>query len=127
MYGQTLDLVESNKGIKWLVTVTEYMNEVQQMVTRCKLGTFSNAMWFKELTRGIGMNINWDHFISQYNVVQYVTVSVSYGQDQRHIQFIREFTSVVSLFCRFATFLEILLLLCSLTVILYTGQNEQCY
>ena len=31
-YGQTLDLVEHNKGIEWLVA--EYRNEAQRMVTR---------------------------------------------------------------------------------------------
>lgn len=31
-YGQTLDLVENNKGIEWLVA--EYRNEAQRMVTR---------------------------------------------------------------------------------------------
>lgn len=33
-YGQTLDLVENNKGIEWLVA--EYRNEAQRMVTRGK-------------------------------------------------------------------------------------------
>jgi hypothetical protein len=31
-YGQTLDLVEHNKGIEWLVA--EYRNEAQQKLTR---------------------------------------------------------------------------------------------
>ena len=31
-YGQTLDLVENNKGIEWLVA--EYRNEAQRMVSR---------------------------------------------------------------------------------------------
>ena len=34
MYGQTLDLVENNKDIEWLVA--EYRNESQRMVTRGK-------------------------------------------------------------------------------------------
>ncbi|KAI0042887.1 hypothetical protein FA95DRAFT_1563857 [Auriscalpium vulgare] len=72
-YGQTLDLVESNKGIEWLVA--EYRNEAQRMVTR-------------------GMNIRWDHFVSQYDAARYV--SSSDGRDNRHIQFVREFASVVS-------------------------------
>ena len=33
-YGQTLDLVDSNKGIEWLVA--EYRNEAQRMVSRGK-------------------------------------------------------------------------------------------
>ncbi|EIM91855.1 cytoplasmic dynein heavy chain 1 [Stereum hirsutum FP-91666 SS1] len=72
-YGQTLDLVENNKGIEWLVA--EYRNEAQRMVTR-------------------GMNIKWDHFVSQYDAARYVPASD--GRDQRHIQFVREFASVVS-------------------------------
>ncbi|KAI0055925.1 cytoplasmic dynein heavy chain 1 [Artomyces pyxidatus] len=72
-YGQTLDLVESNKGIEWLVA--EYRNEAQRMVTR-------------------GMNIRWDHFVSQYDAARYV--SSADGRDNRHIQFVREFASVVS-------------------------------
>ena len=34
MYGQTLDLVENNKDIEWLVA--EYRNESQRMVSRGK-------------------------------------------------------------------------------------------
>jgi hypothetical protein len=33
-YGQTLDLVENDKGIEWLVA--EYRNEAQRMVSRGK-------------------------------------------------------------------------------------------
>ncbi|KAI0318175.1 cytoplasmic dynein heavy chain 1 [Amylostereum chailletii] len=72
-YGQTLDLVENNKGIEWLVA--EYRNEAQRMVTR-------------------GMNIRWDHFVSQYDAARYVPSAD--GRDIRHIQFVREFASVVS-------------------------------
>ncbi|KAF8991378.1 dynein heavy chain, N-terminal region 1-domain-containing protein [Cyathus striatus] len=45
-YGQTLDLVERNKGIEWLVA--EYRNESQRMIAK-------------------GMNIRWDYFINQYD------------------------------------------------------------
>ncbi|KAH9836656.1 dynein heavy chain, N-terminal region 1-domain-containing protein [Rhodofomes roseus] len=72
-YGQTLDLVENNKGIEWLVA--EYRNEAQRMVTR-------------------GMNIRWDHFVNQYDTARYV--SSREAQDNRHLQFVREFASVVS-------------------------------
>ncbi|KAI9450509.1 cytoplasmic dynein heavy chain 1 [Lactarius psammicola] len=71
-YGQTLDLVEHNKGIEWLVA--EYRNEAQRMVTR-------------------GMGIGWESFASQYYAARYVS---SDGRDTRHIQFVREFASVVS-------------------------------
>ncbi|KAH9920337.1 cytoplasmic dynein heavy chain 1 [Fomitopsis serialis] len=56
----------------WLVA--EYRNEAQRMVTR-------------------GMNIRWDHFVNQYDTARYVRVGRS---DNRHIQFVREFASVVS-------------------------------
>ncbi|KAI0825307.1 dynein heavy chain [Trametes gibbosa] len=72
-YGQTLDLVEHNKGIEWLVA--EYRNEAQRMVTR-------------------GMNIRWDYFVNQYDTARYV--STDGVRDNRHIQFVREFASVVS-------------------------------
>ncbi|KAJ8475485.1 hypothetical protein ONZ51_g6524 [Trametes cubensis] len=49
-YGQTLDLVENNKGIEWLVA--EYRNEAQRMVTK-------------------GMNIRWDYFVNQYDTARY--------------------------------------------------------
>ncbi|CAK5269877.1 unnamed protein product [Mycena citricolor] len=72
-YGQTLDLVEENKGIEWLVA--EYRNESQRMI-------------------GKGMNIKWDYFVNQYDsTARYSTVD---GRDNRHIQFVREFASVIS-------------------------------
>ncbi|PBK84870.1 cytoplasmic dynein heavy chain 1 [Armillaria gallica] len=72
-YGQTLDLVERNGGIEWLVA--EYRNEAQRMINK-------------------GMNIRWDHFVNQYDSGRYVTGSD--GRDNRHMQFVREFASVIS-------------------------------
>ncbi|KAH9487400.1 Dynein heavy chain, cytoplasmic [Psilocybe cubensis] len=72
-YGQTLDLVENNKGIEWLVA--EYRNESQRMISK-------------------GMNIRWDYFVNQYDTSRYVPSSD--GRDNRHIQFVREFASIVS-------------------------------
>ena len=43
--------------------------------------------------RDIGMNIGWEHFVSQYDAARFVS---SDGRDTRHIQFVREFASVVS-------------------------------
>jgi len=40
------------------------------------------------------MNIRWDHFVGQYDTARYVTTADA--RDNRHIQFVREFTSVVS-------------------------------
>ncbi|EPQ61281.1 dynein heavy chain protein 2 [Gloeophyllum trabeum ATCC 11539] len=74
-YGQTLDLVENNKGIEWLVA--EYRNEAQRMVAK-------------------GMNIRWDYFVNQYDTPRYVSSADSRG-DNRHIQFVREVASVVSI------------------------------
>ncbi|CAL1696879.1 unnamed protein product [Somion occarium] len=73
-YGQTLDLVENNKGIEWLVA--EYRNEAQRMV-------------------GKGMNIRWDQFVNQFDASRYA--SGADARDHRHIQFVREFASVVSI------------------------------
>jgi len=42
----------------------------------------------------IGMNIRWDHFVGQYDTARYVTTADA--RDNRHIQFVREFASVVS-------------------------------
>ena len=39
------------------------------------------------------MNIRWDHFVNQYDSTRY---SGPDGRDTRHIQFVREFASVVS-------------------------------
>ncbi|KAJ3972627.1 dynein heavy chain, N-terminal region 1-domain-containing protein [Lentinula raphanica] len=72
-YGQTLDLVENNRGIEWLVA--EYRNESQRMISK-------------------GVNIRWDHFVNQYDTGRFV--SGTDGRDNRHIQFVREFASVVS-------------------------------
>lgn len=43
----------------------------------------------------LGMNIRWDHFVNQYDTARYV--SSRDAQDNRHIQFVREFASVVSI------------------------------
>jgi len=40
------------------------------------------------------MNIRWDYFVNQYDTTRYV--SSADGRDNRHIQFVREFASVVS-------------------------------
>ncbi|KAF9235737.1 dynein heavy chain, N-terminal region 1-domain-containing protein [Melanogaster broomeanus] len=72
-YGQTLDLVECNQGIEWLVA--EYRNETQRMVAK-------------------GMSIRWDYFVNQYDTARFV--SGADGRDNRHIQFVREFASIVS-------------------------------
>ena len=40
------------------------------------------------------MNIRWDHFVSQFDGSRYIPGSEA--RDNRHIQFVREFASVVS-------------------------------
>ncbi|KAI6146941.1 cytoplasmic dynein heavy chain 1 [Pisolithus thermaeus] len=57
----------------WLVA--EYRNDAQRMVAK-------------------GMNICWDHFVNHYDTARFV--SSADGWDNRHIQFVREFASVVS-------------------------------
>ncbi|KAG2125106.1 hypothetical protein DEU56DRAFT_585102 [Suillus clintonianus] len=72
-YGQTLDLVENNMGIEWLVA--EYRSEAQRMVAK-------------------GMSIKWDYFVNQNDTAR--CASSADGRENRHIQFVREFASVVS-------------------------------
>ena len=45
---------------------------------------------------GIGMNIRWDHFVNTYDSATRYVPSAD-GRDTRHIQFVREFASVVSI------------------------------
>jgi len=40
------------------------------------------------------MSIRWDYFVNQYDTARFV--SGADGRDNRHIQFVREFASVVS-------------------------------
>jgi hypothetical protein len=42
-----------------------------------------------------GVNIRWDYFVNQYDAVRYA--SSADGRENRHIQFVREFASVVSI------------------------------
>ncbi|KAG1882389.1 dynein heavy chain, N-terminal region 1-domain-containing protein [Suillus subluteus] len=51
-YGQTLDLVENNMGVEWLVAGCR--NEAQRMFAK-------------------GMSIKWDCFVNQYDTARYVT------------------------------------------------------
>jgi dynein heavy chain 1 len=41
------------------------------------------------------MSIKWDYFVNQYDTARYVTSAD--GRENRHIQFVREFASVVSI------------------------------
>lgn len=117
-HGQTLDLVEHNKGIEWLVA--EYRNEAQRMVMKGRPAVTSKADVRVLLTSvDVGMNIGWEHFASQYDTARFVS---SDGRDTRHIQFVREFASVVSV-----------LQVCAKVPGFWcaadgpAGQNEQCY
>lgn len=91
-YGQTLDLVEKNKGIEWLVA--EYRNESQRMIAKGVLICTLRSAGTELIRLGLGMNIRWDYFVHQYDTGRYV--SGVDGRDNRHIQFVREFASVVS-------------------------------
>lgn len=42
----------------------------------------------------LGMTIRWDHFVGQYDTARFV--SGGDARDNRHVQFVREFASVVS-------------------------------
>ena len=89
-YGQTLDLVEHNQGIEWLVA--EYRNEAQRMVAKGMLRILANSL--DRVWNSLGMGIRWDYFVNQYDTARFV--SSADGRDNRHIQFVREFASVVS-------------------------------
>lgn len=88
-YGQTLDLVEHNQGIEWLVA--EYRNEAQRMISR---GKWAGPGETVNAHDRVGMNIRWDYFVNQYDTARYVPGSD--GRDNRHIQFVRELASMVS-------------------------------
>ncbi|KAG8716582.1 hypothetical protein FRC09_015536 [Ceratobasidium sp. 395] len=75
-YGQTLDLVDANRGIEMLVA--EYRNEVQRMITR-------------------GMALRWDYFVNAYDTHRYHTAAGLDGRENRHIAYVREFASAVSI------------------------------
>jgi hypothetical protein len=62
------------------------------------------------------MNIGWEHFVSQYDAARFVS---SDGRDTRHIQFVREFASVVSVL----QVRHLLWSLCSRTLL--TGQQDK--
>ena len=69
-----------------------------------------------------GMNIRWDHFVNQYDTARYV--SSRDAQDNRHIQFVREFASVVSVLqvrdVRSSAVIRI-------TLNYTSGQDKQCH
>ena len=90
-YGQKLDLVDKNRGIEWLVA--GYRNESQRMIGKGVF--FLSLLKFQEgADGGVRMNIRWDHFVNQYDTTRHV--SSADGRDNRHIQFVREFASVIS-------------------------------
>ncbi|CAE6452047.1 unnamed protein product [Rhizoctonia solani] len=74
-YAQTLDLVEANKGIEMLVA--EYRNEVQRMITR-------------------GMALRWDFFVNAYDSHRFHSTGLD-GRENKHIVYVREFASAVSM------------------------------
>lgn len=43
----------------------------------------------------VGMNIRWDYFVNQYDTARYV--SGDGVRDNKHIQFVRELASIVSI------------------------------
>ena len=93
-YGQTLHLVEENQVIEMLVA--EYRNEAQGMVSR---GGF-NYLYLTSLSLTFcsGMNLRWDYFVTAYDTTRYAAGSGIDGRENRHITFVREFASVVSIF-----------------------------
>lgn len=74
-YGQTLHLVEENQVIEMLVA--EYRNDAQNMVSK-------------------GMNLRWDFFVNAYDTSRYLPGTGLDGRENRHIAFVSQFASVVS-------------------------------
>lgn len=74
-YGQTLDLIENNKGIEMLVA--EHRNEAQNKVTQ-------------------GINLRWDYFVNAFDTHRYLPAPGIDSRDNRHVQYVRDFASVVS-------------------------------
>ncbi|KAG9047039.1 hypothetical protein FS837_003176 [Tulasnella sp. UAMH 9824] len=73
-YGQTLDLIDSNKGIEMLIA--EHRNNAQKMI-------------------GKGMSLKWEHFSSPYDH-RFVGSGIGDGRENKHVQYVREFASIVS-------------------------------
>ncbi|KAG8913305.1 hypothetical protein FRC00_002656 [Tulasnella sp. 408] len=73
-YGQTLDLIDSNKGIEMLIA--EHRNSAQKMI-------------------GKGMSLKWEHFSSPYDH-RFVGSGIGDGRENKHVQYVREFASIVS-------------------------------
>jgi len=69
------------------------------------------------------MNIHWDYFVNPYDMSRYIATSD--GRDNQHIQFVREFASVVSVLqVRWTPFS---LIFPSILTMANLGQNEQCH
>ena len=92
----TLGLVEKSKGIQLLVA--EIRNESQRMVGKAAffslLSCGKGLMMMGVDNVDVGMNIRWDHFVNHYDTARYM--SGADGKDNRHVQFVREFASVIS-------------------------------
>ena len=77
--------------------MVEYRDESQGMIGK---GVFFSLLRLLEGVdddgNHLGMNIRWDYFVNRYQTMGYV--SSADGRDNRHIQFVREFASVISAF-----------------------------
>ncbi|KAK8843995.1 hypothetical protein IAR55_006788 [Kwoniella newhampshirensis] len=76
-YTQTLDLIEYNPDIA--VLLASYRSHAQQMIEK-------------------GMKMEWDHLVNAYDGQRYMPGATADGRDHRHVVFVREFASVVSVF-----------------------------
>nr|KAJ3421295.1 hypothetical protein HK105_003977 [Polyrhizophydium stewartii] len=71
-YVKTLNLISENEGIRWLVA--SFHKDVQGLVSR-------------------GVQLRWDYFINTYDVRQYGGTT-----ENRHVVFVREFSTAVAMF-----------------------------
>jgi len=75
-YGQTLDLIENNKGIEMLVA--EQRNQAQNKIAQ-------------------GIGLRWDYFVNAFDTHRYQPGPGVDARDNRHVQYVRDFASVVSI------------------------------
>jgi dynein heavy chain 1 len=61
-YGQTLDLVENNQGIEWLVA--EHRSDAQRMVFNGEQLSGVHVRRTSLTLNDAGMNICWDSFVN---------------------------------------------------------------
>lgn len=76
VYNQTMVLIDENPGVS--ILLANYRNSAVQMITR-------------------GMGMSWEHLANAYDGQRYAPGSTTESRESRHLVYVREFASVVSL------------------------------